>query len=301
MASSSAFYEAIWERHYAELVAFQERHGHTRVTENNQTARGLAGWREDQCTQFRRGTLRADRRARLEALGFELDPGKRIKEEQQKAWDARFAELQAFREVHGHCRVPERLNKVLSGWVDYLREARRANRLEVAKCERLDEIGFEWKPSVQIAGRWEQRLNELAAFQQQHGHFDVVPSTEPTPGLADWRDRQRAMLREGRMPKERRQKLEALGFEWDSPRDRAGGMTPHQKEAPNLPKDAISRWELFYNRLVAFQAEHGHLRVPANSTEHRQLASWVREQHEGLEYGRLHLDQIDRLKALGLF
>ncbi len=295
--------DSTWERHFAELVAFHQQHGHTRVTRNNQTAPGLSDWRDDQCAHFRQGKLSAERQARLTDLGFEFEPAKRLEEEQKQIWETRFAALQAFREVHGHCRVPERQDRVLNGWVEYQRQGHRENRLDATRRERLDQIGFEWEPLEQNDRKWEQRLNELAAFRQQYGHLDVIPGNETVPGLADWRDRQRALFREGRMTEERRERLEALGFEWVSPRGRVVAKSPHSISPQNegLPKDAISRWEAFYNRLAAFQAEHGHLKVPFDSAEHRQLANWVREQHEGLEYGRLHLDQIDRLKRLGLF
>ena len=90
----------------------------------------------------------------------------------------------------------------------------------------------------------------------------------------------------------RKARLDALGFEWQSP----GQSRPPQN---HLPKDSISLWEMCHARLVEFKSAHGHLNVAAVTPQDRALMTWVREQRMGYAYGRLHFDQITRLEKLG--
>jgi hypothetical protein len=58
----------LWDVHYAELVEFHRQHGHCRVLYSGRN-KALAAWAKRQ--RVRRESMDADRRALLEALGFE--------------------------------------------------------------------------------------------------------------------------------------------------------------------------------------------------------------------------------------
>jgi Helicase associated domain len=69
--------EAQWERSFRALVAFAERHGHLRIPRGHRE-RGvrLDAWAYRQRQAWARGTLPAERRARLEAVpGWSWRPG----------------------------------------------------------------------------------------------------------------------------------------------------------------------------------------------------------------------------------
>ena len=57
-----------WEEHYAEMVAFQKKHGHTDVSKNQNAV--LGRWRHVQRELRKKGELSAERSARLEEIGF---------------------------------------------------------------------------------------------------------------------------------------------------------------------------------------------------------------------------------------
>ncbi|HBJ82988.1 MAG TPA: hypothetical protein DDZ88_03755 [Verrucomicrobiales bacterium] len=282
-----------WEERFAELVAFQKRHGHLRVTRQNETSPGLNEWRNNQRVHLRKGKLSAERKARLEALGFEWAPRGRTAYGNADLWELRFGQLVAYQTVHGHCQVP-RKQGALSEWVNTQRKARRNGRLREDRRERLEQIGFAWESGrVPQTGGWEGRYAELVAFKAKHGHLGVTPSNQTSAGLTRWRDKQRQKLRTGRLSPERKARLDALGFEWESP------GVPRPAPASDLPKDSLSLWEHFFERLVAFKEQHGHLNVPNEGKEQRQIVAWMREQRSGHVYGRLHFDQITRLEKLG--
>eukprot|EP01102_Stenamoeba_stenopodia_P009400 TRINITY_DN2768_c0_g1_i1.p1 TRINITY_DN2768_c0_g1~~TRINITY_DN2768_c0_g1_i1.p1 ORF type:complete len:551 (-),score=116.37 TRINITY_DN2768_c0_g1_i1:391-2043(-) len=59
-------------------------------------------------------------------------------------WEDMFAQLKAFKEVHGHCMVPQK-HPHLGGWVKRQRERRKKRRLNESRIAALDEIGFIWQ------------------------------------------------------------------------------------------------------------------------------------------------------------
>ena len=109
--------------------------------------------------------------------------------------------------------------------------------------------------------KWDERLLELRAFRQQHGH-SLVPHTYPSnPQLARWVKRQRRqhkLMEEGKqstMTPERCELLESLGFVWDS----------HQ-----------AAWSEKIQDLRRYQAQNGHCLVPSSYKANPQLATWVK-------------------------
>jgi hypothetical protein len=69
-----------WDEPYGQLVAFKEKQGHCRVPTESSENPELGTWVGNQRKAFRKGKLSAERVARLEALGFEWDRKKHVKE-----------------------------------------------------------------------------------------------------------------------------------------------------------------------------------------------------------------------------
>ena len=104
-------------------TATAEAHGDCRVPNRHKTAEGLAlgQWVSDQRKAYGKGELSAARMARLEAVdGWVWDS-------LEAAWEAGLAALAAYREVHGHCRVPRSYKTAeglaLGAWVGTQRTA----------------------------------------------------------------------------------------------------------------------------------------------------------------------------------
>ena len=90
-----------WQRLLVALQSFARREGHCRVPDTHTDSDGytlgsLA--KEIRCTEAY-VKARPDRRAALDAIGFVWDP-------REDAWQRTLVALTAFREAHGHCRVP---------------------------------------------------------------------------------------------------------------------------------------------------------------------------------------------------
>lgn len=93
----------LWHDTYQALARFRAAHGHFRVPKGTTTPAGtdLEHWQRTQRRSRGNGTLPPDKEKLLDAIGFPWNP-------RQHAWQARYHDLKAFRDEHGHLRVPAR-------------------------------------------------------------------------------------------------------------------------------------------------------------------------------------------------
>jgi len=142
---------------------------------------------------------------------------------------------------------------------------------------------------------FDERLAELAAFKEKHGHCNVprTPSSDYL-SLSQWCNNVMVSYRkiqEGKIPnrplsQDQIDRLKVLGFEW-------------------------SRNSTFEERLAdlaAFKAKHGHCNPPySTSSEYKSLSQWcghVRHCNKQIQEGKtpnrpFTKDQIGKLEALG--
>ena len=126
---------------------------------------------------------------------------------------------------------------------------------------------------------WEEAFGELAAYKATHGHCNVPQLfiTENGMKLGQWVINQRT--RKTSLSADRIQRLENLGFVWDS------------NEAA---------WEKGFTQLVAYKATYGDCNVPVKFVTENgmKLGQWVDRQRQFYKNGKLSADRIQRLEAL---
>jgi hypothetical protein len=144
-------------------------------------------------------------------------------------WDERFEELRAFQNEHGHCRVSQAEKDddthQLALWVKLQRkeyklfQQGKKSAITQGRIQKLNGVGFTWSFMLRERVTWDERMEELKAFQQKHGHFRVPPSR--TYDLAYWVWKHRRYYIDARLGKkppkdwdERCQKLNQIGFDW---------------------------------------------------------------------------------------
>lgn len=144
---------------------------------------------------------------------------------QAEQWDEHFKQLLAYRKETGHCNVPQHthINKTLSRWVKRqryqykLRLEGKPSNMTRERMKALEDVGFVWDSHSAV---WEERFGELQEFHRQYNHCNVPTTYKENPKLAAWvkcQRRQYKIKKTGKVSnlnKERLEKLEALGFEW---------------------------------------------------------------------------------------
>ncbi len=235
--------KSFWNYMYQKLIEFHRAHGHCSVPTPSREHRQLGGWVKRNRQGFER--LPRSQRLLLEKLGF----GRNAFDQR---FDAMFNRLLEFKKLHGHCSVPSHSYhcKSLARWVDRIRKIYRLGRLSRERIHRLDGVGFTWHPA---ASNWDERLSELAAFKQRHGHCRVGCSGKSGAKLESWCQHLRERRRKGRLTPAQVGQLSDLGFDFN----------------PSIS------WNSMYRQMAAFHQEHGHCFVPRTSREHQRLYSWV--------------------------
>src|SRR5262245_61032469 len=134
-----------WDRRCDALAAFRREHGHSEVPGDWPADPGLAAWAARQRHQLRAGSMRDDRRRRLEGAGIEWprEPGRSRAKDRE--WDRMCDRLAAWRRDHGHCRIPKNGSEDprFVRWVVRQRHYLRARTLRPDRRSRLEELGLD--------------------------------------------------------------------------------------------------------------------------------------------------------------
>jgi helicase associated protein len=231
--SVRALRSLVWENRLEELLAFRRAHGHLNVPRRWAVNPKLANWVTNQRRLILRGTLDGERLLRLKRCGVRWVSRADQVRAREAAWEGMLAALRAFRQSHGHLRVPRTWpdHPSLPRWVATQRFLRKAGTLAERRFRKLNELGFEWKPptpprkgspsgSWTQNQAWEHMFTALQRYKRSHGHCDVPARWVPHRQLGLWVSNQRSRRRRGLLPPDREARLNSLGFVWKPSRAR---------------------------------------------------------------------------------
>lgn len=118
---------------------------------------------------------------------------------------------------------------------------------------------------------WEHRFEDLGQWKATHGDCNV-PKAEGK--LGRWVVRQRELHKKSKLEPDRRQKLDGLGFVWNT------------NEAA---------WEHRYKLLVKYAQVHGHCCVPISDPT---LGMWVAKMRANRRRNKLAAHRVEKLDAI---
>ena len=260
-------FSANWEKAFEYLRNYKDRNGDCRVPlKHKESGFALGHW----VSKHRRNeaTLSADRRKRLDDLGFEWDPT-------GQDWDEGFRHLRLYRERIGDCRVPLRhVEKgfALGRWVNT--QIKRKNRLFESQSKRLADIGFDW--NCVSSENWENGFRHLKAYKERLRDC-YVPVTHIESGfkLGRWVSAQRKEKNE--LSEEQKRRLDQLAFDWDV---------------------VSTNWEKAFECLRMYKNRVGDCRVPVPYIDSGiKLGRWVNSQRRRKE--KLSEEQRKQLDQIG--
>ena len=138
-----------WNDMFERLAAYRQQHGDCLVPLKYPDDPELGFWVNNQRQNCAK--LDTTQHERLESIGFVWSTKNRDK------WDDMFERLQAYRQQYGDCLVPHDYaeDPKLALWVRNQRQNRA--KLDMARLERLDSIGFVWS----VRNKWDDTFERL--------------------------------------------------------------------------------------------------------------------------------------------
>ena len=294
-----------------DLIAYKDQHGHCDVPQIGEF-QSLGQW----CAKVRRAKrtmdkngkpevcLSDDQMKRLDDIGFLWNSIRTF-----PSFDDRLKDLIAYKDQHGHCDVRQNGEfQSLGKWcckVRWIKRKMDKNRkpkgcLPVSddQMKRLNDIGFLWI-SIRTFPSFDDRLEELIAYKDQHGHCDVRQSGE-FQSLGHWcakvRRTKRTMDKNGKpkvcLSDDQMKRLNDMGFLWISNR-------------------SYTSFDDHLEELIAYKDQHGHCDVHKSdvhkNAEFKPLWQWCAKvrwikrimDKNGKPRGCLSDDQMKRLNDIG--
>ena len=191
-------------------------------------------------------------------------------------WDERYGELKRYKERFGDCKVPRGWseNPKLAMWITKQRFLERAGLLAPERKTRLNKLGLAWEPHDSA---WDTMFTELQHYKERFGDCNVPYDWSENEQLGWWVGTQRIFQRKGQLSAARKNKLDALGFEWE-------------------PYD--SDWEAMFTELQRYKERVGDCNVPQKFPENPRLGRWVAHQQRDLRDGVMSPERKARLDEL---
>lgn len=156
-----------WGEMFGKLKEYKTEFGHCNVPKRDGP---LGSWVANQRTKFRENELDQDKVELLNSIGFvwQVRMARKFKKTVKNGtagritvhdvcFDDTLEKLKKFKQVHGHCSVPQRYEEdiQLGRWVKNKRSQRRKGLLSADKVEKLCEIGFDWG-----VGEWNDNVHQ---------------------------------------------------------------------------------------------------------------------------------------------
>lgn len=226
-----AYLEETEYDYYEAMKAFYEEYGHLYIPAGYEVD-GHDVYKEFVRIRSRKNLLAREYREKYEAIGMDW--------EITTQWMTGFWAAQDYFEEFGDLAPSSTLGEYHGVWLyDWLKRCREKKHLMIERqIMMLDSIGMDWT----IEDPWEEKFSMLVEYKNEHGHCDV-PGDDGA--LGKWVAKVRERPPEG----ERKERLDALGFEWD-------GRVARSKNA----------WRDGVKHSLEYFKVHGDLRVPKGYT-----------------------------------
>ena len=188
-----------WETNYRLLLEYKEKNGDCIVPQSTPLGKWVQMQREQHKERLlkdaghptKRPVITDERMAKLNAIGFTWRVVGQI-----AGWDKRYEELVQYKQLHGHCNVPQgwKQNVPLGRWVmkqrvQYHKKRRgQKSQMHDDRIQKLEALGFAWvgpgahkKKKAELQQQQQQHFGEEQEHHHHHHHTEAPPPPELLP------------------------------------------------------------------------------------------------------------------------
>ena len=302
-------HEVSWEENYQEAAEYAAKHGNLDVrADYRQNGKCIYRWLSGQRDRLAQGKLPDDKRKRLESLNpawEEWVASHPVSEQGREymSFEYGYPYALSYHRAYGNLRVDNGFiaedGYPLGKWIKAMRAAKVGTHkkpLTANQIRLLESLGIFWSKNDEL---WENNYDVLRQYVMEHGDMNMPQDSQNSPGkkIQLWLNRNLALLQEGKLPADKRKKLEQLGPAWSA------WLAGHS--APASKKFSFS-YESGLPYAKAFCSQFGHLRVPKDyiAPDGYPLSKWImamREAKEKRHHRSLADKQIAELESLGMY
>lgn len=234
-------------------------------------------WLQKQVLAARSGKLKPERWERLRALPFDFESV--VADRGFSKWRKSFKAYAAGELNNAH------------NWAAKQARKKKARNLPPWRIEALNTIGFDWERAtlpfsqLKMEARWREKLERYLQLEAAHGK--PIPLAHPAlKPLRSWLSRMREHYRKGLLRPELVAEFETRGFEFSA-------IDRHREKQER-------EWQRQFDKLQAFKARFGHVRVPSSYADDPAFGAWFAHQRESWKLGKLKEEKIAKFQALGV-
>lgn len=272
-----------WARNYGAAKKYWEENGNLDIPSLYITQEGipLGQWLCQLRNWERSGAqskyLTTERKQALDEIGM-------IWNKLDYLWEKNYSEACTYYREHHNLKVP--LDYVtangirLGAWLYRLRQLRSGKGRGAPPTKdqivRLDALGMVW--DIRSDSKWESFYQAAKAYAKENRTLSVpvAYTTESGLRLGSWIQRQRRIRREGKLLREREEKLNAIGMQWE----------------------AQNSWQKHFEVVQRYYKEHGTLAIPQNLViEGIWIGKWIAQQKKLYELGEKLTEEQRKLLA----
>ena len=197
-------------------------------------------------------------------------------------WEEKFELLKEFKEKYG--RYPTRSDDIkypennnLGKWLIFQRVRYKDGKLLNDRKEKLESLGVVLTDALE--NQWEEKFELLKEYKEKHGKFPKYTEKYKNINFGKWLDFQRARYKDGKLLKDRQEKLESIGIVFNN---------------------NIASWNKKFELLKEYKEKYGKLPKGNELYENIKLARWVSKQKSFYRQGKLLNDRKEKLESLGV-
>ena len=250
----------LWNKNYEELKLYFEKTGHTLVKDSKTT---LGIWCKTQRKALKSKSISKARINLLEKINFVWD----VYEHQ---WNQNYEKLQSYFQTNGHSSISKNEDNLLSSWRKNQVNKYNNGKLSQEQINKLEKIKFIWDTKEDL---WDNNYQKLKELYNTEGYTKVSCQTD----LIYWQSRQRKLYKEGKLTKEKIDKLEKINFTWD------------------LLEQNRKNWIDNYQYLKEFYIKEG---CYPSTTTNTSIGNWISRQRKLYKEGKLNQERIDLLESI---
>jgi hypothetical protein len=236
----------------------------------------LGNWQSSQRNNYRQGKLSPSRIKRLEDIGFKW-------EQLEEKFENGFQETVLYKEKTGNPNAPDRYKTpegyTLGTWQRHQMINYSKGMISPDRIKRLEDIGFTWG---KFEKQFEKGFQATLLYKNSTGSPNAPRGYKTIEGftLGSWQGDQRKNYRKGKMPPDRIEQFEKIGFIW--------GILEEQ-------------FEKGFKETLLYKEKTGNPNAPRGykTNEGYFLGSWQHNLMHNYKKGKISPERIKQLENIG--